>query len=154
MAKDRHSHKRPFGWIKRLANLKSSSDSPNTSSKKNQGASQSKSFRSVEFGRELACRRHDMLGGEKALGLQRRHAAEACRRHRLAIDIVGNVAGREHARDIGLRRAGLNADVAVAADVSEAVPVLAVVAAAVATVGGKCSVKPTSTLKMCTSGSL
>ncbi|KAH7125155.1 hypothetical protein B0J11DRAFT_299008 [Dendryphion nanum] len=40
---DRHSHKRPFGWIKRLANLKSSSDSPNTSGKKNQGASQSKS---------------------------------------------------------------------------------------------------------------
>lgn len=40
---DRQTHKRPFGWIKRLANLKSSSDSPNTSNKKNQGASTSKS---------------------------------------------------------------------------------------------------------------
>jgi hypothetical protein len=51
MAKDRHFRKRPFtGWMKRLANLKSSNSSssatdsaPNTSGKKNQGASESKS---------------------------------------------------------------------------------------------------------------
>ncbi|KAF2018132.1 hypothetical protein BU24DRAFT_421133 [Aaosphaeria arxii CBS 175.79] len=36
---DRHTHKRPFGWIKRLANLKSStSDSPHSSGKKAQGS--------------------------------------------------------------------------------------------------------------------
>lgn len=45
MAKDRHTRKRPFaGWMKRLANLKgSTSDSPNASGKKNQGAAQQKS---------------------------------------------------------------------------------------------------------------
>ncbi|KAF2117790.1 hypothetical protein BDV96DRAFT_685455 [Lophiotrema nucula] len=42
---DRHqARKRPFtGWMKRLANLKSSSDSPNASGKKSQGPSQAKS---------------------------------------------------------------------------------------------------------------
>ncbi|KAF1997533.1 hypothetical protein P154DRAFT_496749 [Amniculicola lignicola CBS 123094] len=45
MAKDRHSRRRPFtGWVKRLANLKSStSDSPNASSKKGQGQAPPKS---------------------------------------------------------------------------------------------------------------
>ncbi|KAF2184402.1 hypothetical protein K469DRAFT_666895 [Zopfia rhizophila CBS 207.26] len=46
---DRHSRKRPFtGWMKRLANLKSStSDSPNTSSKKGHGTSQAKAKKSA-----------------------------------------------------------------------------------------------------------
>ncbi|KAF2262311.1 hypothetical protein CC78DRAFT_534966 [Lojkania enalia] len=46
---DRQTRKRPFtGWMKRLANLKSSaSDSPNTAGKKGQGASQSKSKKSA-----------------------------------------------------------------------------------------------------------
>lgn len=45
MAKDRHTRKRPFtGWMKRLANLKSStSESPNASGKKGQSAAQPKS---------------------------------------------------------------------------------------------------------------
>jgi hypothetical protein len=45
MSKDRHIRKRPFaGWMKRLANLKpSTSDSPNTSGKKSQGAAPPKS---------------------------------------------------------------------------------------------------------------
>lgn len=50
MAKDRHAaRKRPFtGWMKRLANLKSStSDSPNTSGKKSQSATPAKSKKSA-----------------------------------------------------------------------------------------------------------
>jgi hypothetical protein len=52
MAKDRHTRKRPFtGWMKRLANLKSSnstSDSaPNAPAKKSQGASESKLKKAV-----------------------------------------------------------------------------------------------------------
>ena len=37
--------------------------------------------------------------GEMALGVERGHAAHAGRGHRLAVDFVGDVAGREHAGD-------------------------------------------------------
>lgn len=49
MAKDRHNRKRPFaGFMKRLANLKSStSDAPHTSAKKSQSTSQTKSKKSA-----------------------------------------------------------------------------------------------------------
>ncbi len=50
---------------------------------------------------------------QKSLDIQRRHAAEAGRRDRLTIDLVGDVAGREHARNIGVGRARLRLDVAV-----------------------------------------
>ena len=53
---------------------------------------------------------------EIRLGVERRHAAGAGRRHRLAIDVVGDVARGEHARHRGRRRvafaAALDLDVA------------------------------------------
>ena len=42
--------------------------------------------------------------GEEALGFERRHAAQAGGGHRLAIDVVGDVAGGEHARHRGRGR--------------------------------------------------
>src|SRR5271167_829678 len=53
----------------------------------------------------------DLTGGEKALRLQRRHAPHPGRGHRLAVHVVGDVAGREHARDRGGGR-GQGLDVA------------------------------------------
>src|SRR5271169_2952115 len=53
----------------------------------------------------------DLAGGEKALRLQRRHAPHPRRGHRLAVHVVGDVAGREHARHRGGGR-GRGLDVA------------------------------------------
>src|SRR5271154_2142648 len=40
----------------------------------------------------------DLMGGSKeALGFERRHASHPCGRHGLAVDVVGDVAGCEHA---------------------------------------------------------
>ena len=46
---------------------------------------------------------------EERLGVERGHAAGARRRDRLAIDVVGDVAGREHARDARRRRVAFGA---------------------------------------------
>ena len=50
--------------------------------------------------------------GEMALGVERGHATHACGGHRLAIDVVGNVARRVHAGDVGRGRVGRGLDVA------------------------------------------
>src|SRR5262245_47950598 len=52
------------------------------------------------------------LQGEKALGLERRHAALAGSGYGLSIDVVGHVAGREDARHRGRRRERRGLDVA------------------------------------------
>src|SRR5215510_2717752 len=61
-------------------------------------------------------RRHRRLGlalqGEKALGLERRHAALAGSGYGLPIDVVGHVAGREDAGHRGRRRERRGLDVA------------------------------------------
>jgi len=48
-----------------------------------------------------------------ALGVERRHATHARRGDGLAIHVVGDVAGREHAGHVGLRAAGLDDEIAV-----------------------------------------
>jgi hypothetical protein len=53
------------------------------------------------------------LGDQPAVGLQRRHAAEAGGGDRLAEDVVGDVAGGEHALDAGRGRSRRRLDVAV-----------------------------------------
>src|SRR6516165_10298082 len=53
----------------------------------------------------------DLMGGEKALRLQRRHAPRSSRGHRLAIYVVGDIAGSEHAGHRGGGR-GRGLDVA------------------------------------------
>ena len=50
---------------------------------------------------------------EPALGLERRHAAEPGGGHRLAEDVVGDVAGGEHAFNAGRRRAGRGLNISV-----------------------------------------
>ena len=49
--------------------------------------------------------RGDDSVGEEALGVDGGHAAGAGRGDRLAVDVVGDVAAREHAGDLGRRRA-------------------------------------------------
>src|SRR5690606_28590309 len=51
--------------------------------------------------------RGSALEVEELLRIQRRHAAEAGRSDRLAVDLVGDVAGREHPRHRGLGRTAL-----------------------------------------------
>src|SRR5438552_18890354 len=53
---------------------------------------------------------------EELLGLERGHAPRAGRRDRLAVLLVLDVAGREHAGHRGLRRAGHGEDVALIVD--------------------------------------
>src|ERR1700721_377924 len=53
------------------------------------------------------------FSGEPALGLERRHAAEAGRRDRLTEHVVRDVAGGEHALDASRRRTGRSLTVAV-----------------------------------------
>ena len=53
------------------------------------------------------------FSGEPALGLERRHAAEARGRDRLAEHVVRDVAGGEHALDAGRGRPGRGLDIAV-----------------------------------------
>ena len=52
---------------------------------------------------------------EPALGIQRRHASRASGRDGLAVDLVLDIAAREHAVDAGVRRARLDLDVALQA---------------------------------------
>ena len=52
------------------------------------------------------------LQGEEAFGFERCHAALAGGGHRLAIDVVGDIAGREHARNRGCGRERRGLDVA------------------------------------------
>ena len=52
------------------------------------------------------------VSGQEPLGFQRRHAAHARRRHRLAEHLVLDVAGREHARDAGVGGIGRGLDIA------------------------------------------
>ena len=52
------------------------------------------------------------MRGEEAFGFERRHAAMAGGGHRLAVDVVGDVAGGEHARHRGRGRVRRGLDVA------------------------------------------
>src|SRR6476469_2881556 len=53
---------------------------------------------------------------QKAFGVERGHAAGTGSGHRLAIDFVHHVAAREHTGHTGSRRAGFDADIAVAVE--------------------------------------
>src|ERR1041384_2972887 len=55
--------------------------------------------------------RGDWLVGEEAFGVDGGHAAGAGGGDRLTVDVVGDVAAGEHARDLRLRRAGQGLDV-------------------------------------------
>src|SRR4029077_13842048 len=57
---------------------------------------------------------------QPALGVERRLATGARRRDGLPVDVVGDVAGREHALDVRARRAGLDREVAVLVHVEDA----------------------------------
>jgi hypothetical protein len=61
------------------------------------------SFRYLSAGRRV----HQIF-----FDFQRRHAAKTRRRHRLAIDFVGDIARREDAGDVGAGGSGLDGDVA------------------------------------------
>lgn len=50
---------------------------------------------------------------EVALDVEHRHAAESSRRHCLAVDFVGDIAGGEHARNICTRGSRFDDDIAV-----------------------------------------
>src|SRR5450432_4887457 len=49
---------------------------------------------------------------EESLGVDRGHAARACRRDGLAVYVIGDVAARENARDLRGRRAWLDEQIA------------------------------------------
>ena len=53
-----------------------------------------------------------VMRGEESLGLERRHAAHSGGGHRLAVDVVGDVAGRKHAGHRGRGRVRRGHDVA------------------------------------------
>ncbi len=52
------------------------------------------------------CRRCVFIRGEKLFGFERGPAPETRRRGRLAVNLVLDIAGGEHARDLGRRRIG------------------------------------------------
>src|SRR5579875_494410 len=53
-----------------------------------------------------------MVGLKPSLGVDRRHASRSRCGDRLAVNMVGNVARREHALDAGPRRAATHPDIA------------------------------------------
>ena len=59
-----------------------------------------------------AAARWSLVRGEEALGFERRHAAQAGGGDRLAVDVVGDVAGGEHAGHRGRGRVRRRLDVA------------------------------------------
>src|SRR5262245_1029999 len=62
--------------------------------------------------RGLGLRLDVILVSQEVLGVDRGHATAPRRGHRLAIERIGDVAGREHARDHGASRARLDLQIA------------------------------------------